>query len=79
MTKRLQQDHDNALMLAKGLAACPHIEIRTDLVREASYQQHHACDLCQSLHVYRLWYKPPSGIALLLQGEPFLLMGAAGV
>ena len=35
MTTRLQQDHDNALMLAKGLAACLHIDIRTDLVRKA--------------------------------------------
>lgn len=35
MTKRLQQDHDNAWVLAKGLAACPHIDIRTDLVRKA--------------------------------------------
>lgn len=32
MSKRLQQDHDNALMLAKGLASSPHIDIRTDLV-----------------------------------------------
>ncbi|CAK0787132.1 hypothetical protein CVIRNUC_010348 [Coccomyxa viridis] len=31
-TKRLQDDHDNALLLAKGLASCPHIDIRTDLV-----------------------------------------------
>ena len=36
MTKRLQQDHDNALLLARGLAACPHVEIRTDLVRKGS-------------------------------------------
>jgi len=39
MTKRLQQDHDNALMLAEGLASCPHVELRTDLVRAFLYIQ----------------------------------------
>ena len=39
MTKRLQQDHDNALMLAKGLASCPYVEIRTDLVSAFLYIQ----------------------------------------
>ena len=68
MTKRLQQDHDNALMLAKGLAACPHIDIRTDLVRAAMSAM--PCMLCltsahMSLRV--CCYEPQAGMALLLQ------------
>ena len=35
-TKRLQDDHDNAILLAKGLASCPHIDIRTDLVSSSA-------------------------------------------
>lgn len=39
MTKRLQHDHDNALMLAKGLASCPYVDVRLDLVSAFLYTQ----------------------------------------